>query len=75
VWIVAVSSQEATCQQLLFTYGVYPIWEPNHPQDWKRYMRRCLQDLKISGEFAILTEGPSSLHPEANNRMELLDLR
>ena len=75
VWIVAVSSQEATCQQLLFTYGVYPIWEPNHPQDWKRYVRRCLQDLKISGEFAVLTEGPSSLHPEANNRMELLDLR
>jgi len=23
----------------------------------------------------VLTEGPSSRHPEANNRMEIMDLR
>ena len=75
VWIVAVSSREATCQQLALTYGVHPIFEPQHPEDWTAYLRRCLKALEISGDFAVLTEGPSSRHPEANNRMELINLK
>jgi pyruvate kinase len=75
VWIVAVSSQEATCQQLLLSYGVHPLYEPNHPDDWKTYVRGYLQANEMTGEFAVLTEGPSSKHPEANNRMELINLR
>ncbi len=75
VCIIAVSSQEATCQQLQFTYGVHSLLEPEHPEDWKNYVRRCLEVLEITGEVAVLTEGPSSKHPEANYRMELIDLR
>jgi pyruvate kinase len=75
VWIVAVSSQEATCQRLQFTFGVHPLFEADHPEDWSNYVRRCLEVLGISGDFAVLTEGPSTRHPEANNRMELIDLR
>ncbi|MGP8051021.1 MAG: pyruvate kinase [Desulfobaccales bacterium] len=75
VWIVAVSSQEATCQQLLLTYGVQPVHEANHPEDWKNYARRYLQANEMTGEVAVLTEGPSSKDPEANNRMELINLR
>jgi hypothetical protein len=29
----------------------------------------------VEGNLVILTEGPSSKHPEANNRMELMDLK
>jgi len=29
----------------------------------------------VSGDLTVLTEGPSSKHPEANNRMEIIDLR
>jgi pyruvate kinase len=75
VAIIAVSSQEATCQQLQFTYGVHPLLEPEHPDDWKNYVRRCLEVLEITGDVVVLTEGPSSKHPEANHRMELIDLR
>ena len=75
VWIIAVSSQEATCQRLQFTFGVHPLFEPDHPDDWTNYVRRCLEVLEITGDFVVLTEGPSSKHPEANNRMELIDLR
>ncbi len=75
VWIIGVSSQEATCQGLQFSYGVHPWHEPDHPEDWQTYVRRCLNVLEITGDFAVLTEGPSSMHPEANNRMELIDLR
>ena len=32
VWIVGVSSREATCQRLLFSSGVYPMYEPDHPK-------------------------------------------
>jgi hypothetical protein len=28
----------------------------------------------VKGDLVILTEGPSSKHPDANNRMELMDL-
>jgi pyruvate kinase len=75
VWILAVSSQQATCQRLQFTCGVHPVFEPDHPEDWKKYVRHCLEVLGVSGDFVVLTEGPSAKHPEANNRMELIDLR
>ena len=29
----------------------------------------------MEGHLVILTEGPSTKHPEANHRMELIDLR
>jgi len=74
VWVVAVSSYEATCQNLQFTFGVYPVLEPDHPENWKEYARRWLRDYEIKANLVILTEGPSSKHPEANNRMEIIDL-
>lgn len=74
VWIVGISSLDATCQGLQFTYGVYPIHEPDHPEDWKSYARNWLQGHHVDGELVILTEGPSSKHPETNNRMEFIDL-
>jgi pyruvate kinase len=75
VWIVGVSSQEATCQRLQFTYGVLPVHEPDHPEDWKAFAREWLRAHEVQGDLVIVTEGPSAKHPEANNRMELIDLR
>ena len=75
VWIIAVSALEATCQRLQLTFGVHPLCEPDHPEDWKNYVRRCLEVFEMSGDYAVLTEGPSSKHPKVNNRMELIDLR
>jgi pyruvate kinase len=73
-WIVAVSSQESTCQQLQFSYGVHAIHEPEHPDDWNAYARKLLGKLGVEGNLVLLTEGPSAKHPEANNRMEIIDL-
>jgi pyruvate kinase len=75
VWIIAVSSQEATCQNLQFSYGVYPVREKDHPENWKPYVKEWLQRLKIQGDIVVLTEGPSTKHPDANHRMEIIDLR
>jgi pyruvate kinase len=75
VWIAAVSSQSTTCQGLQFSYGVYPVEEPEHPENWKAFVRQWLKSQGIEGDLVILTEGPSSKHPETNNRMEIIDLR
>jgi pyruvate kinase len=74
VWIVAVSSEDQTCQELQFSYGVHPVNEPDHPEDWKAFARQWLKSHGVEGNLVVLTEGPSRRHPEANNRMELIDL-
>ncbi len=74
VWIIAVSSLQETCQRLQFTYGVYPVCEPAHPEDWRAYAGNCLVACGIDGKFVVLTEGPSSKHPETNHRVEIIDL-
>ncbi|UCF90069.1 MAG: pyruvate kinase [Desulfobacterales bacterium] len=74
VWITAVSRLAQTCQNLLFSYGVFPVQEPEHPDDWKKWTRDWLQTMGEAGERVVLTEGPSAKHPYRNNRMEILDL-
>jgi pyruvate kinase len=74
VWITAVSSEEQTSQCLQFSYGVYPVHEPEHPEDWKPFAKNWLEAHGLEGNLVVLTEGPSRRHPEANNRMELIDL-
>ena len=74
VWIAAVSSSESTCQGLVFSYGVYPVYEPEHPEDWDSFVRSWLAKHGVTGDLAILTEGPSTKHPGMRNRMEIIDL-
>ncbi len=74
VWITAVSSLEKTCQDLMFSYGVFPVHEPDHPDDWKSWARRWLGSQEVAGKLVVLTEGPSTSHPHRNNRMEIINL-
>ena len=75
VWITAFSRIEKTCQDLLFSYGVLPVCEPEHPDDWKQWARNWLQSIgEVGNNLVVLTEGPSIKHPNRNNRMEILDL-
>ena len=74
VWIIAVSSQETTCQQLQFSSGIHPVFEPAHPENWNTYVSAWLNSQGIEGRLAVLTEGPSAKYPQANNRLEIVDL-
>jgi pyruvate kinase len=74
MWITAVSSLKSTCQNLQFSYGVQPVYAPEYPEDWKTFAWDWVRDHAVEGALAVLTEGPSSRHPEANNRMEIIDL-
>jgi len=75
VWITAVSSQQKTCQDLMFSYGVYPVFEPEHPDRWRDWCRNWRERQKLTGRYVVLTEGPSGKHPDRNNRMEIIDLK
>jgi pyruvate kinase len=74
VWIVAVSSRQATCQRLQFSYGAIGVFEPDHPGSWRDYAKQWLCKNGDDGHLVIFTEGPSSKYPEMNNKMEIIDL-
>jgi pyruvate kinase len=75
VWIIGISSNEAACQGMLFSSGVHPVHNEDHPVDYSPFVRAWLREQEIEGNIAILTEGPSSKHPGTNHRMEIIDLR
>jgi pyruvate kinase len=75
IWIAAVSPDEGTCQKLQFSYGVYPLHVPETVENWNLFARDWVQSHGLEGDLVILSAGPSPEHPQANNRMEIIDLR
>ena len=73
-WIIAVSSQQTTCQQLQFSSGVIPVFKAEHPEHWNTYVSDWLSNNGMEGNLALVTEGPSRMHPDANNRLEILNI-
>jgi pyruvate kinase len=74
VWITATSSQENTCQNLLFSYGVFPVYQSDHPSNWRQWAADYLKSIGMEGDLVILTEGPSAKYPHRSDRMEIVDL-
>ena len=74
VWILAVSASEKTCRDLLFSYGVWSILEPDHSGDWTAQARDYAREFSLPGTHVIQTEGPSPKHPLANHRLEIIAL-
>lgn len=74
IWIIAMSQRPATCQRLQFSYGVHAIERPI-PTDWSAFARAWVDEHALPGSTAVLTGGPSEMHPDANHRMDLLNLR
>jgi pyruvate kinase len=75
VWIAAVSSEERICQQLTFSYGIYPVFESDPPEVWNDFAREWLRLHGVDGDFVVLSTGPSPKYPDANNRIEIIDLK
>jgi pyruvate kinase len=73
-WVVAVSPHDATCQGLQFSYGVAPVLHPDGSGDWNAFAREWVARHRVAGDIALLTEGPSHRHPDANNRLEIIEL-
>ncbi len=74
-WVLAVSANKKTCKELLFSYGVFPIYERNHPADWTDFARDYMVKYNLQGSCIIQTEGPSPENQTRNHKMEIIDLR
>ncbi len=73
-WIYAVSPSEKTCQDLLFSYGIFPILHEEHPHSWSNFAQEMVTRYSIEGNYMVVTEGPSPAHPQTNHRMEIIDI-
>lgn len=74
VWVAAPTSSLAVCRELQFSYGVIGELESQTSLDWSKYARNWVKTQNLKGNLAILIQGPSTKHPEANHRMEILDI-
>lgn len=75
IWIISVSPLESTCQQLLFSYGVRPVFMDDDPDDWVAFSRDFVKEHKLRGDLVALSQGPSPKNPMANHSIEIIDLR
>ncbi len=73
-WILAPSTSARTCQELLFSYGVWPLCRKDKPVKWGREVREYVRKFGLKGDTALVTEGPSRMHPGMDHRLELMDL-
>ena len=69
------ASFELTCQQLQFSYGVSAVHAPGAIDDLRTFARDWVRREGLSGEQVVFMGGPSEHHPDANHRMEIVDLR
>jgi pyruvate kinase len=68
VRVIAISPNEKACQDLQFSYGVTAIHETIAPSP--EYVKDWVRKHKLTGEFAILTQRPST----GNHQMEIINL-
>jgi pyruvate kinase len=74
VWIIAPGSDPAACQSLAFSYGVHAVDVPEEPDDWRQWVTRWLEGDGLAAERVMLVAGPSPRNPNANYRIELMQL-
>jgi pyruvate kinase len=74
VWIVAPSDDPATCQGLVFSYGVLPLDLADEPDDWRPFAAEWLREHGATASRVMLAAGPSPRNPDANYRIEVIPM-
>ncbi|MFL7839074.1 MAG: pyruvate kinase [Candidatus Promineifilaceae bacterium] len=74
VWIIAVSPNESTCQELLFSFGVYPVYQQYRPSSWEKFTRDWLADHNLHGNLALMTQGSGTGKSGYSNRIGFINL-
>ncbi len=73
-WIVALCRDPAVCQELSFSGGVEPVHLPDDPKSWREFARTWVKEHQLPGSVALLVSGPSTRNPDANYRLEFLNV-
>ncbi len=74
VWIFAISASSKTCNDLMFSYGVFPIHDESKSKDWIACAKAYAEAHGFEGTCFIKAEGPSPEHPDINHKMEIIEL-
>ena len=69
--VIAISPSEKVCQDLQFSYGARPVYEPGRPASWATYIKEWLHQQGYMGDFAILTERSEA----GDHLMEVISLQ
>jgi pyruvate kinase len=75
VWIAAPTDSVRVVRHLQFSYGIEPIFMGQLPAEWTTFTRDWVNGHELPGPVALLVQGPSPANPDANHRMEILQLR
>ncbi len=73
IWILAASPSQKTCQELMFSYGVWPIESKDNPVDWTDFSKEHIKRLGLEGHGILLVEGPSPVNPDKNHKIEVIN--
>ena len=73
-WIVAFSPREATCQQLMFSCGVFPVRVERDRRDWKTAAASWCRQQGIAEGLAVMTQGASPGSVDGTNSLEVFSL-
>jgi len=73
-WLIAFSPEEATCQQLCFSWGVYAERIAPGRREWEDIARDWYRERGLSHGLGLLIQGPSRAHPDATSRIAVIDL-
>jgi pyruvate kinase len=73
-WIIAVCSEEATCQHLQFSSGVYAAHEHIESVDWSTYCTDWVTRHGLPADLAIVTNGRGAADPDGDFKMEIVEL-
>jgi pyruvate kinase len=73
-WIVAVCLEERICQQLHFSYGVYPAYAAENPESWPGYAQEWIQGREVEGDLVLVIQGASTQRSGDTTRLDIVDL-
>ena len=74
VWILAMCQSEKVRQELMFSYGIWPIEIKQDSIEWKRFVKETLDMLGLKGDSILTVEGPSPTQPDKDNKIEIIKL-
>lgn len=72
--IIAMCTEEDTCQRLQFTYGATGFLVEAFPSDWADFCRAWFRERSVTSGLVVLAQGPSSLRPQIPHRIDVVDL-
>lgn len=73
-WVLAFSRFSRTCNELAFSYGVYPLFTQSPVKDWEERTNEKLRELGLakSGDLLVLTQGPTAGKPGGTNMLKII---